>query len=669
MKNIVTALINIGITEDLDSREIRRITYINFMAVLMLVYQAIRVLLTLSDPDYVIILLSSMSITLSILIMNWFHFHQAAKISILVFWSTGLTTFSYLFAGGFSGTYAILFTAVSWPFILFDIKQKVHIFASLAFVFSCFATLIVLDHVHPIPPLPVFDSDISKISINILTIFLLIGGTWYFYSSNIAAEEKLAEEKDKSEAANLAKSRFLANMSHELRTPLNVILGFSQLLAREPNLSKEQLANLETIGRSGEHLLSLINDVLELSKIEAGKIELYGENFDLHQLLLNLESMFRMRAHQKGLSLQFTRSDDVPRYIRSDRNKLSQVLINLLGNAVKFTEHGGITLSIECRQKNDADQHKACRLHFTVSDTGVGIAENEQNKIFDTFSQANGSHTSKEGTGLGLSISRKFVELMGGKLAVDSIEGQGSHFFFDIPVEIAEHSDKESYFSKKRVIGLAPGQPEFRLLVAEDNLDSRELLATLLRSVGFKVREAINGREAIDLWKEWQPQLIWMDIRMPEVDGLQAIQRIRKQPGGDKTKIIALTANTFEEDQNKIMACGGDDFLRKPFAEAEMFNLMEKHLGVQFQLADTHSTSTSETLSERFDPADIHSYLHAIPDEIRDDLKKAIHLGQVESIEGIIVKISKLNLELGEFLKKLADDFAYDEISAYLSDK
>jgi len=208
-------------------------------------------------------------------------------------------------------------------------------------------------------------------------------------------------------------------MSHELRTPLNVILGFSQLLTRSPNLSSEQLASLQTIGRSGEHLLALINDVLEFSKIEAGKIEVKSERFDLHGFLLGLEEMFRLRAGQKGLALKFILEDDVPPQIRADKNKLRQVLINLLGNAVKFTDAGSVTLHVRCREQKQEPSGR-CLLRITVADTGIGISPEDKDKIFDAFFQTGGDRSPLKGTGLGLAISDKFVELMGGELAVES---------------------------------------------------------------------------------------------------------------------------------------------------------------------------------------------------------------------------------------------------------
>ena len=479
-------------------------------------------------------------------------------------------------------------------------------------------------------------------------------------------EEALRQAKQSADAANRSKSLFLANMSHELRTPLNIILGFSQLMLREEDASEQQRKNLKSIMQSGEHLLELINDVLEISKIEAGKVELYPESIDLFKLLENLEAMFQLRARQKGLTLEFLRADNVPQYIRIDRHKLTQILFNLLGNAIKFTERGGITLDVLLKQSQIGSQANMYQLTFSVTDTGVGIAANEQDKIFDTFFQAEAHQSSGVGTGLGLAISRKFVELMGGELIVESSAGQGSRFTFDVSIAITEQPDNGTGYAESRVVGLLPRQPEFRLLVAEDNPGNRDLLVTLLRSVGFEVKEAANGREAIDQWQQWQPHLMWVDLRMPEMDGLQAIREIRQRPGGQNTKIVALTAHAFEADKNTVMANGADDFLRKPFTESDIFRLLEKSLGVQFQYSEGANAANETVLPEPVDQDEVLSLLQSIPDDMRERFNKAIHLGELADIDKSIAEISEIAPDAGEFLKSLADEFAYDELAEYL---
>ncbi|MBN1584097.1 MAG: substrate-binding domain-containing protein [Anaerolineae bacterium] len=443
-----------------------------------------------------------------------------------------------------------------------------------------------------------------------------------------AAEQaqRVAEEaRAAAEAANQAKSSFLANMSHEFRTPLNAILGFSELMSHDANLNADQQKNLDTIGRSGQHLLALINDVLELSKIEAGRVELQPESFDLHRMLLGLGEMFVLQTESKGLTLVFDLAPDVPQYVRTDQGKLRQVLINLLENAVKFTERGSVALRVRCRENRDVVEQvpqteqadlsslRPYPLFFEIEDTGVGIAFDELDKVFDVFVQTSSGRRLARGTGLGVPISREFVRLMGGDLRVDSQLGAGAVFRFDILVEPAEVADVGHIWPIRRVAGLKPGTcaPEggpYRLLVAEDMETSRKLLVEILNSVGsindgqtlagsrkgsfsdkgrgFEIREAVNGQETIDIWQAWQPHLIWMDIRMPVMDGYEATRDIRAKAKTSSPIIVALTASAFEADRQKMLAVGCDDFIRKPFRETEIIDALTRHLGVQFVYED-----------------------------------------------------------------------------------
>jgi CheY-like chemotaxis protein len=447
---------------------------------------------------------------------------------------------------------------------------------------------------------------------------------------------------------------------------LNAILGFSQLMRRDPDISPEQLDNLETINRSGEYLLSLINDVLDFSKIEAGKIVLNREKFDLHQLLLGLEEMFHLRTRQKGLSLNFERGADIPQYICTDQNKLRQILINLLGNAVKFTEKGKITLRVTTKEPGRQTQIGRCLLNFEVIDTGLGISREEQALIFDAFFQTNGRYASHQGTGLGLPISMKFVTLMGGKLTVNSEIGTGTCFSFDIPAELADCADTVPSKKMRRVIGLKRGQPELRLLVVEDNDNSRNLLVKLLQSVGFEVQEAANGEEAIGIWQKWQPHLIWMDLRMPIMDGFKAIAIIRSEmqncePEVD-TKIIALTASAFEEDRLKVIEHGGNDFVRKPFRESEIFEMIKKYLGVDYVYDEDDPNVTAQRKHTTLTEADMIALINTLPVDKIAKLKEATELSDAVIIDRVIEDIRTGNIALAEAFSELADNFAYDKI-------
>lgn len=396
----------------------------------------------------------------------------------------------------------------------------------------------------------------------------------------------LRHARDAAETANRAKSAFLANMSHELRTPLNAILGFSQLMMRDTALTAEQVENLEVIGRSGEHLLSLINDVLEMSKIEAGQSNLNVVTFDVHRMIRTMEEMFDLRAGDKGLQLLFEFTSDVPQYIESDEGKLRQILINLISNAVKFTDEGGVSLRVATApyfgEEDKENIEQFFWLKFEIDDTGAGISDAEIDTLFDAFVQTESGTKSQEGTGLGLPISRQFVQMMSGDIEVSSQEGKGSIFKFQVKAKMPSEELASVETKKRRVIGVVEGRSDLRILIVEDKTENSKLLSKLLNQVGFETRIAVNGKEGVEAWEEWEPHLVWMDVRMPVMDGYEATKRIKSTTKGQATVVVALTASAFEEQQSFILSAGCDDFVRKPFREAEIFDTMHKHLGVEF---------------------------------------------------------------------------------------
>ena len=480
------------------------------------------------------------------------------------------------------------------------------------------------------------------------------------------ANARALRARERAETANRAKSTFLANMSHELRTPLNAVLGFSRQLAAAPDTPASQRPVLDIVTRSGEHLLDLINNVLDMAKIESGRIDLEESVSDLHALLRDIEAMMGSRAGEKGLVFRLELSPGVPRAVWVDAGKLRQVLINLTGNAVKYTTTGAVTLraSVEAEpppgplREPPAGATRCC-LRLEIEDTGPGIPAEDRARIFEPFVQLAGRPTTERGTGLGLAIARQNAEVLGGRLDLTSEPGVGTTFSLVLPMATPADGSVAMAPPEGRVVGIAPGLPRPRLLIVEDQPENRLLLCSMLEPVGFEVREAEDGRAAVEAFSAWAPHLILMDIRMPVMDGKEATRRIRGLEAGREVKIVAVTAHALADEREEILAAGCDEFIRKPVSERDVFETVSRLLGTTFVYAEVEPGSSDA-------PALRAEDLSGLPAEILRGLLLAAEQLDARLCRDALSDVERSDPGLAERLFGLVDGGRFRELLAAL---
>lgn len=488
------------------------------------------------------------------------------------------------------------------------------------------------------------------------------------------AQLELQEALHRAEAANHAKSSFLANMSHELRTPLNGILGYAQILTKDSNCTPKQKEAIEVIYQCGNHLLTLINDILDLSKIEAGKLEIHPEDFHFPSFLTWLSQLCHLKATEKSLDFTYLPINPLPTVIHADSKRLRQVLMNLLANALKFTDSGGVTFQVEVisnrsstigskpvnngRQKMTTD-----KIRFQVEDTGIGITKEQLAQIFLPFEQVGYSTHHSEGTGLGLSITQKILSLMGSQIFVESTPQMGSKFWFDLEIPTASILVQPTVLtSTANIIGYV-GKKQ-KILIVDDHWDVGELLSTMLAPIGFEIAYADNGQAGLEAALKLQPDLILVDLMMPVMNGYEMTGQLRELPQFQDTVIIAFSASVYQADQQKGLEAGCNDFLGKPVQIEELFNKIQHYLNLdwiydnfsEIQDIGSHLSSDVELTKEMSIP----------PKEELLNLYLAANIGDVEGVEQQVIQLLQLNPDYSFFANKileLAADFEYEQIT------
>ena len=433
---------------------------------------------------------------------------------------------------------------------------------------------------------------------------------------------------------------------------MNAILGFTEILLRDKTVTDKQRKHLETIGRSGEHLLELINDVLEMSKIEAGQSILHPMEFNASLVLRDLENMFRVKASEKSLELFIETEPDVPATIVADKQKFRQILINLVGNAVKFTSTGKVAVRMWTRP--DKESIGSLRVFVDVEDTGPGIAEKDIGKLFRMFSQtADGAASG--GTGLGLAISANFARMMGGNIRVTSQLGKGSCFHVEIRAERGPGKGGDSS-QEKQIVGLAPGQPSWRVLIVDDEEVNRNFICNIFEAVGFFTKQAVDGADALAVTAEWNPDLILMDIQMPHMDGMEATRKIRELSPEKSIPIIGVSAGAFEEDRKNALESGMDEFIRKPFKSHELLHTIANFLDVRYVYEESHAPSNRDGNGS----VSLTAELEKVPAELAERIRVSAGSAYYQELMKQIEELEAFSPCLAVSLRDFAHRYDYE---------
>ena len=516
-------------------------------------------------------------------------------------------------------------------------------------VFSCLITVFLWPIFVPTPFIKDLADWITLIFFSFTSTMISI-----VVESMRRAKTKASKALEEAEKANKAKSIFLANMSHELRTPLNAILGYSRIVHDSPEIGAQNRNYLQIVTHSGENLLELINNILDIAKMESGRVPLEETVTDFFQVIEETRSLLYIRAADKKLYIKVEFSTDLPRTILVDGGKLRRVLINLVGNAIKFTPSGGVVIRSRVLERK-ADDFLSIRVE--VQDTGPGISEKDRGGLFQPFVQSTASQSTKgEGTGLGLAICRQNIDSMGGTIDVSSEVGKGSVFYFDFPAHVVPDEAYEVSKLENKLVVVSNADANRRILIAEDHPDNRMLLNTLLKRVGLDVCEAENGEQALRLAADWHPELIFMDIRMPVMDGLTATKLLKANPTTRDIKIIALTAHALEQERAQILLSGCDGFIRKPYRENEIWGELKKHLGITFTTMASSSRDNKKGVELADDELDL------LPISILLEIKSALELLDVSHGCSVVMRLMPTHSILREKLLTMISEMKFSDL-------